>query len=82
MNLKEIDGVLITIKEKANEKGHLFAQIHKPEIVKALKEQKKIDVIADFIDLEKPLKEVGSHEIVVKVQDKTAKFNLVIEATK
>src|SRR6185503_17278542 len=32
-NLEEIKGKSITIKAKADEKGHLFAQIHKKEII-------------------------------------------------
>lgn len=81
-NLKSLEGVVLKLTEKANEKGNLFAQIHKPEIVKAAKEQAKIDLIEDLIELAKPIKEIGEHEIVVKVQDKVAKFKLVIEATK
>ena len=30
--------------------------------------------------LEKPIKELGEHEIPVKVQDKTGKFMLVVKA--
>src|SRR3989344_1402847 len=36
-NLEEIEGKTITIKEKADEGGHLFAQVHKKEIIEALR---------------------------------------------
>ena len=80
MNLKAIDGATLEISEKANEKGHLFASIHKEEIIKKVKEQKHVDLLPDFIVLDKPLKEVGEHAVEVKVKDKKAKFTVVIKA--
>jgi len=79
-NLKSIDGVTIEISEKANEKGHLFAGVHKDLIIPALKAQAHIDMDADHIVLEKPIKEVGEHKITIKVQDKTAVLNVVVKA--
>jgi len=79
-NLKEIDGVTITMTEKANEKGHLFAGIHKAEIVPEIQKQTRVQIHADFIDLDKPIKEVGEFDINIKVQDKKAKFKLVVKA--
>ena len=79
-NLKDMASVSIEIAGKASEKGHLFAGIHKDEIIKALKEQSHLDITPEYILLEKPIKEVGDHNINVKVQDKTATFTLKIVA--
>lgn len=79
-NIKSIDGVRLEMEEKANDKGHLFAGLHTDQIVPALKKQTGIDVLPEFILLEKPIKEVGEHSIEVKVGDKSAKFTLVITA--
>ncbi len=79
-NMKEIAGMSLKLTEKANEKGVLFAQIHKPEIVAAAKAQARIDLLPDFIVLEKPIKQVGEYSIVVKAGEKEAKFKLVVEA--
>ncbi len=65
-NLTAIDGLKLTITEKANEKGHLFAGVHKEEIAKILKEQKHVEIPAELIDLEHPIKEIGEHKIQVK----------------
>jgi len=65
-NLGEINGIRLTIQEKANEKGHLFAGVHKEEVVKILKEQKHIEIPAELIGLEHPIKEIGEHKIPVK----------------
>lgn len=78
MNMKAIEGVTLEISEKANEKGHLFAGIHKGEIISVLKAKKSIDLLPDFIILEKPIKEVGEYEIEIKVSDKKAKLKVVV----
>lgn len=78
MNLKEIEGVTLEISEKANEKGHLFASVHKAEIIAHMKADKHVDLLPDFIVLEKPIKQVGEHEINLKVKDKSAKLKLII----
>ena len=80
MNLKELDGIKIEMSEKANDKGHLFAGIHKERIAEEIKKQAKIDILPEFIILEKPTKEVGEHNISVKVADMTVKFKLIVKA--
>jgi len=78
-NLKEISQAVVTIKGRANDKGALFAGLHKDVIVSALKEQTRLDIDPEFIVIEKPIKDLGEHEIEVKALDKSAKFKLVIE---
>lgn len=72
-NFNELDGLKISIEEKVNEKGHLFAGVHKEEISKILKEQKHIDIPSELIQLEQPIKEAGEHKIVVSTYDEKAK---------
>ena len=79
-NLKALEGKTIELKEPANEKGHLFKGVHQEELVAAIKSQTQLDLAPEYIILEKPIKEVGEHEIEVKVQDKVSKFKLVISA--
>jgi large subunit ribosomal protein L9 len=79
-NLGELSGVTITMTEKANEKGHLFAGVHKLEIIPAIQKQTRLQIDAEHIVLEKPIKEVGMHEVQVKAGDKSIKFNLDIKA--
>ncbi len=79
-NLKQVSALTITLTEKANAKGHLFAKIHAEEISKAIKEQSQLDIMPEFIILEAPVKEVGESMIDVKVRDKVAQFKLVVAA--
>ncbi len=80
-NLESVNLAKIELTEKANDKGHLFSGIHKEQLIAALKDQAHLDLSADFIDLSKPIKEVGEHKVVVKVGDKKAEFSLTIKAT-
>jgi large subunit ribosomal protein L9 len=79
-NLGEIKNVTITMKGKANDKGHLFSAIHKKELVEALKNEKHIDIGEEFIDLPKPVKEIGEFEIPVVIKGKKSFFKLIVEA--
>lgn len=80
MNLKAVESTTLEIKEKANDKGHLFAGVHKEEIISRMKSEKQIDLLPEFIELDKPIKEVGNHIVVIKVKDKSAKLKLTISA--
>jgi large subunit ribosomal protein L9 len=78
-NIKSLDGITLEIIGKANEKGHLFAGIHKQEIVTALEKDAHIQVNPDFIQLDQPIKTVGEYVIEVKAGKKSAKFKLSVK---
>jgi large subunit ribosomal protein L9 len=78
--LNDIKGISIEMTGKVNDKGHLFAGIHKTEILEAVKKQKGINITAEHVILEKPIKEVGEQAIKVKVGDREASFKLIIKA--
>ena len=79
-NLKSLAEVRLVMKEKGNEQGHLFAGVHREEISQALKKQTKLDVPAEFIVLESPIKSVGEYDIPVSALGKKAQFKLIVEA--
>lgn len=78
-NLEEIKGKTVTLKAKADDKGHLFAQVHKKEIIAGLKKEHHADVSEEFIVLEKPVKEVGEFEIPIEIKGKRSSFILKVE---
>ncbi|MEI6238111.1 MAG: 50S ribosomal protein L9 [bacterium] len=80
LNLKSIDGKTVVMEESANEKGHLFAAIHAPEILKPLQEQTRVQINPENIVLEKPIKEIGSFVIPVKAGAHSATFTLEVKA--
>ncbi len=78
-NLEEIKDKVVTIKGKANEKGHLFSAIHKKEIITEMKNQEHADINEEFIVLDKPIKEVGEFEIPISIKGKKSSFKLIVQ---
>ncbi|MBC8464858.1 MAG: 50S ribosomal protein L9 [Parcubacteria group bacterium] len=79
-HIKALDGKSVTLSEKANEKGHLFAGIHHNEIVEAIKKQLSIDLLPEHILLEEPIKETGEH--AVEIGNGNVKATLTLSVTK
>jgi len=79
-NLKSIHDAVVEVTVGANEKGHLFAGMHAEEIAPLVREVTGVDLLPEFIKMEKPVKEVGEHKIDVKVQGKSATFTLKVNA--
>ncbi|HBM45617.1 MAG: 50S ribosomal protein L9 [Parcubacteria group bacterium GW2011_GWF2_38_76] len=71
----------IIVYSKANEEGHLFAGIKKEEILKLIK-NKGADIKPEELEMDKPIKETGSHEVTIKISGKTAKIRLEVTAKK
>lgn len=78
-NLDDLNGAMITLYGKANEKGHLFAAIHKDQVLIALKQQAHLDMHPDYVMLDHPLKALGTFEIPVEIENKKAAFKVVVE---
>lgn len=79
-NIKSVHDKMVSVELPANEKGHLFAGLHANEIVELAKNNLHVELLPEFIVLPKPIKEIGEHEIMVKVQGKQAVFKLDIKA--
>ncbi len=79
-SLEEIKSITLRFKEKANEKGHLFKGLAKETILEELKRQTKFNIDTDAIKLDKPIKEIGDHKILIEVLGKKAEFEVSIEA--
>ena len=78
MNLSKISETVLTVKAKANPEGHLFAGVHKKEIVAALLDQMHISLSEELIDLEKPIKKAGKYEVVIGPSGQQVKLRLDI----
>lgn len=78
-NLKALTNLTVTMKGRANEKGHLFAAIHKEEIVSKIQEEARLQIPLENIHLEKPVKEIGEHIISFAIGKKEGSFKLLIE---
>jgi large subunit ribosomal protein L9 len=79
-NLEVIKTLVLNIKEKANDKGHLFAGITKERLVEEIVKTARLNLDVDSIKLDKLIKEVGEHEVTVEVLGKKAQFRVIVEA--
>jgi large subunit ribosomal protein L9 len=60
---KDLASKSLIIEANASDKGHLFASIHAPEIMLALKDQFNLSLNPDWIELKHPIKEVGEYKL-------------------
>lgn len=79
-NLEVIKNLTIAVKEKANDKGHLFAGITREVLAEEIFKSARLKVDPESIKINKPIKEVGEHIIKLEILDKKAEFKLVVEA--
>lgn len=63
--ISSVGDKVITIKAKANEKGHLFKAVGPIDVVKAIKEITGIEIDDKSIKME-PIKSIGKHTIFIK----------------
>jgi large subunit ribosomal protein L9 len=76
---ESLEGIEVRLKEKANEKGVLFAAVSEKEVAEALKKE-GIKVDPKHIKLDKHIKKVGDHEIVVGLDHGLeARIRIIVE---
>ena len=79
-NLEVIGNLTLTLKEKANEKGHLFAGVTKETIVSEILKTTHLNIDPESIKLSKPLKELGEHKVTIEAMDKKAELTVILES--
>ncbi len=78
--LASLKSVHLEIEAKASDKGGLFKGITVANIVEELKRQVRVNIPAEIIVLEKPIKEVGKYTIGVLMGENKASFKLTVLA--
>jgi large subunit ribosomal protein L9 len=79
-NLATIEGLVLNLKERANEKGHLFAGVTKEMLISEIQKTARLNLDPESIKLSKPIKEVGEHRVTVEAMGKKAEFAVNIQA--
>lgn len=79
-SVASLKGKTIVLKERSNDKGHLFSQIHKDEIQKAINNQLGVSVSLESILLDHPIKEIGESNIKLKIYDVSVEIILKVES--
>ena len=70
----------VEIKAKANPAGHLFGGISNEDIQKILQEKHNLEINKEAIELPHHLKEIGEHEIDLKIDNHKTKLKIIIKA--
>ncbi|MBX9906487.1 50S ribosomal protein L9 [Patescibacteria group bacterium] len=69
----------LKIAVPANKEGHLFKGLRASDILSAIKKEYNIDLEEKDILLKNPLKEIGLHNILLKMGEKEAECTIIIE---
>lgn len=64
---EKISSKKFLLVEEVNEEGHLYGAVGVKEIADLISTQEKIEVDGGDILIEEPIKELGKHEIIVKL---------------
>ena len=77
-HIKELNGARFDISARATEKGGLFKAIGAPEIIRAIKAEKKLDIPESAVKLEHPLKTTGEHSVEFRAHGATSTIIVAI----
>jgi large subunit ribosomal protein L9 len=77
--ISSVNNKIISLKVKANEKGHLFKAVSSHDVVQAIKQSSGIDIDENTLIMEH-IKELGSYSVTIKKGDKKGKCQILVEA--
>lgn len=77
--ISSVSDKIITIKAKANEKGHLFKAVGPHDVISAIKEISGIQIDEHSLIMEH-IKTLGSHTVSIKKGDRRGECKIIIEA--
>ena len=84
-NAKEIgqklDGLKIAFKEKVADNGHLYGAIAEKDIIEKIEKEAKVELAKKNIKMKKHIKELGEHDVEIKISDEvTVKVKVIVES--
>jgi len=79
-NLEVIKSLTLSLKEKANDKGHLFAGVTREMLAAEIAKATRLSIDPESIVLDKPIKEVGEFKVAISAMGRPAEFTVVVEA--
>ncbi len=65
--LPKVDGKSLTIEVRVGEQGKLFGSVTARDIADALQEATRVELEHRQVDLKEPIREIGAHEVTVKL---------------
>jgi large subunit ribosomal protein L9 len=78
---KVLQDTTVVLKMRAGTKDKLYGSVTSSDIAKEIKKLTKQDIDKRKIELEEPIRELGSHQVSIKLtKDVTATVNVVVGA--
>ena len=78
---KVLQDTTVVLKRRAGTKDKLYGSVTSADIAKEIKKLTKQDIDKRKIELEEPIRELGSHQVSIKLtKDVTATVNVVVGA--
>ena len=77
--ISSVGGKVITMKAKANDKGHLLKAVSVHDVAMAIKDSTGIEIDEKTLVMDH-IKNIGPHKVVIKKGDKKGECNIQIEA--
>jgi len=79
--LDKLKGTKITLTEKVNDKGHLYAAVSESEVIAAVEASAKVKLAPEWIKMEQ-IKELGEYTVTVQLEKgMTGQITVVVEAS-
>ena len=77
---RRLDGITLTVKARAGEQGKLYGSVTTSDIAEQLAQLHSAEVDRRKIELTEPIREVGRHEVEVRLSPQAvARINVVVE---
>ena len=77
--ISKVNGKAVTIKAKANDKGHLFKAVSPHDVAQAVKKETGIDLDEKSLRMDH-IKTTGMHSVLISKSDKKGECRIIVEA--
>jgi len=76
---QQLEGLLITFKEKASSEDRLYGSVRDSDIARELSQLTGQDIAKEKIELEEPIRQLGEYEVTVRFsQDLAPKIKVIV----
>jgi len=77
---QDLEKRVFTIKVKVGDKGQIFSGVHEKDVLSAVNGKTNLSLEKNQVDLTKPIKELGEHQVKLKLASGiTASIKIKIE---
>lgn len=76
---QQLEGLLITFKEKASSEDRLYGSVRDSDIARELSQLTGLDIAREKIELEEPIRQLGDYEVTVRLsEDLAPKIKVIV----